>query len=327
MTPGAQELSLDESVGLVSRLAAQDGDDRFVEFLDSPKRRGRLAALHHLAGGSPRLWMVLAGCASVDLLDDLVPAVEELLENLVTFYQQRLWELPGNEQKLVRALGTGAPSAAVGELAEACGLDERTAATALGRLADTGSVRREKLPRTDQPKSWYRLREPLVRHHFPYRLTDGEPRRLIVDILGIWFDSDERHGHLAGVEAASVAERHVLAAHRLDPPRQSDCGYADRDIDRLLAGARRGIHDAESVGPRTPACSSRRPSPRSEGPPRTYGVSRMPVLAVGRQRRRPGCLPNCGSSLTAGRERAVSNYAVIVVNSPEVAGITAITVH
>ncbi|MGH9278063.1 MAG: tetratricopeptide repeat protein [Acidimicrobiales bacterium] len=243
-----EELTLDEGSELIRRLAQQDGDERFVEFLHTPKGRARLAALHHLAGGSPRLWMILTSCATVDLLDDLVPAVEELLEKLVTYYQQRLWELPGNEQKLVRELGTGPPSASVGELAEACGLDERTAATALGRLADAGWVRREKLPGTDQRRSWYRLREPLLRHHFQYRQTDGEPLRLIVDILRIWFDAEERHAQLSSVSPASVAERHVLAALRLDPPRRSDNAYAERDVDRLLAEARCWMSDPQAIG-------------------------------------------------------------------------------
>jgi len=54
--------------------------------------------------------MILAGCASVELLDELVPAVEELLEKLVAYYQQRLWELPGadhGDQR--RSLGTDDP--------------------------------------------------------------------------------------------------------------------------------------------------------------------------------------------------------------------------
>jgi tetratricopeptide (TPR) repeat protein len=242
------ELTLEEGSELLRRLAAEDGDDTFVAFLDSPRGRARLAALHHLAGGSPRLWMILAGCATVELLDELVPAVEELLEKLVTYYQQRLWELPGNEARLVRELGTGPPSASVADIAAACGLEERTAANSLGRLAEAGWVRGEKLPGADQRKTWYRLREPLLRHHFQYRRADGEPLRLIVDILRAWFDPSERRTHLAGARPASQAERHLLASMSLDPPRRSDEGYAARDIDHLLAEARRWIGDPDSIG-------------------------------------------------------------------------------
>jgi len=245
-----RELTLDEGAELLRRLAAQDQDRRFVEFIDSPRGRARLAALHHLAGGSPRLWMILAGCADVELLDDLVPAVEALLEKLVPYYQQRLWELPGNEQKLVRQLGTGPPSMTVVDLAASCGLEERTAATALGRLLETGWVRREKVAGTDQRKSWYRLREPLLRHHFQYRQTDGEPLRLIVDILRLWFDPAERQAHLANARPASVAERHLLATLSVDPLRRSDEPYAERNIDRLLAEARSWMVDSDAIGTR-----------------------------------------------------------------------------
>ena len=243
------DLTLDEGIELLRRLALEDGDEAFARFILSPRGRARLAALHHLAGGSPRLWMVLAGCASVELLDDLVPAVEELLESLVAYYQQRLWELPGNEQKLVRELGTGPASASVAELAARCGIDERTAATALGRLTESGWVRREKVPGTDQRRSWYRLREPLLRLHLQYRQAAGkQPLRLVVDILRAWFDPLDRRVQLAATRPESPAERHLLATLPLDPPQRSDAAYAGRDPDRLLGEARCWISQGDGLG-------------------------------------------------------------------------------
>lgn len=243
------DLTLDEGIELLRRLAVEDGDEAFARFVQGPRGRARLAALHHLAGGSPRLWMILAGCASVDLLDELVPAVEDLLESLVAYYQQRLWELPGNEQKLVRALGTGPASASVAELAARCALDERTAATALGRLAEAGWVRSEKVPGTDQRRSWYRLREPLLRHHLQYREAGGqEPLRLIVDILRAWFDPLDRRAQLAAARPESAAERHLLATLPLDPPQRSDAAYTGRDPDRLLGEARCWISQGDGLG-------------------------------------------------------------------------------
>lgn len=242
------ELTLDEGIELLRRLAVEDGDEPLARFILEPRGRARLAALHHLAGGSPRLWMILAGCASVELLDELVPAVEELLENLVAYYQQRLWELPGNEQKLVRELGSGPAAASVGDLAARSGLEERTAATALGRLADAGWVRSEKVPGTDQRRSWYRLREPLLRHHLQYRQADGAPLRLVVDVLRLWFDPLERRTRLAAVQPSSTAERHLLATLPLDPPQRSDAAFAGRDVDRLLGEARCWISDPQAMG-------------------------------------------------------------------------------
>ncbi|MGH2367435.1 MAG: AAA family ATPase [Chloroflexota bacterium] len=241
------ELSLAEGTELLCRLASDDHDDRFVEFLESPKGQARLAALHNLAGGSHRLWMVLAAGATVELLDELVPAVEQLLENLVTYFQQRLWELPANEARLVRALGTGPPSATVRDLAAACGLDERTAATALGRLSDAGWVRREKLPGADRRRTWYRLREPLLRHHFQYRSTGIEPLRLIVEILRAWYDAYERSGHLAAAAAQSESERYLLATMALDPPGTLRGFFGRWDGNELVAEARRWIADEHQL--------------------------------------------------------------------------------
>ena len=55
-------------------------------------------------GGLPRLWTILAGCITVDLLDELVPLVLSTLEELVPYYQARLNELSASERKLVVAL-------------------------------------------------------------------------------------------------------------------------------------------------------------------------------------------------------------------------------
>lgn len=171
-----------QCVDLLGHVAGAD----VVRFVRSRGGRARVAALHHLVGGWPRVWMVVAGHADPEALDELVPAVEQLVEQFVPSFQQRLWSLPPNEARLVRALGTGPPAATVAELAAAAGLTERTAATALGRLADGGWVRGEKRPGADQRRTWYRLREPLLRLHFQYR--GGGALRETVDYVRAWFD-------------------------------------------------------------------------------------------------------------------------------------------
>ena len=232
------DLDLAQGRVLLRQLARARGDTALTALLDSEKGEARLAALHALSGGSPRVWVILGDCASVTGLDELVPTVERLLEDLVPYYQQRLWELPANEQRLVTELGRGPEQATVKELAAATGLNETTAGKTLNRLADVRWVRAEKRPGTDQRATWYRLREPMLRHHFQYRSTEGGPLRLLVLVLRIWFDPHERRRFLAGAPARSRAEEHLAATFSLDPPRRADSGYASHDIDELLAEAR-----------------------------------------------------------------------------------------
>jgi tetratricopeptide (TPR) repeat protein len=232
------ELDVAEGAELIRRISVANHETELPAYLQTEAGIARLNALNVLAGGSPRLWTIMSTCLNIELLDDLVAAVEQLLENLVTYYQQRLWELPAAEAQLVRALALGPPSTTARELARQTGRDERTTASLLGRLISAGWVTSEKLPGTDQRKTWYRLREPLLRHHFQYRGQEREPLRLIIDILRAWFDPGTRREQLLTTRPSSQAERHLIASLRLDPPERSDAPYAAGDLRDLLRYAK-----------------------------------------------------------------------------------------
>ncbi|MFL6161726.1 MAG: tetratricopeptide repeat protein [Jatrophihabitantaceae bacterium] len=232
------ELDVTEGAELIRRISVANHETELPAYLQTEAGIARLSALNVLAGGSPRLWTIMSTCLNIELLDDLVVAVEQLLENLVTYYQQRLWELPSAEAQIVRALALGPQSTTARELARQTGRDERTTASLLGRLIDAGWVTSEKLPGTDQRKTWYRLREPLLRHHFQYRGQEREPLRLIIDILRAWFDPGTRRQQLLSTRPSSQAERHLIASMRLDPPERSDAPYAAGDLRDLLRYAK-----------------------------------------------------------------------------------------
>jgi hypothetical protein len=73
------------------------------------------------------------------------------------------------------------------------------AATTLKRLSDMRWVKSDKSPELDQRLSWYRLREPLVRHHFQYRSARDQPLPLIVELLKAWYDPEERREQIVEV--------------------------------------------------------------------------------------------------------------------------------
>lgn len=228
------DLTLAEGTELLRRAAYDSGDIALADFAGSAVGKSRLRAVERLAGGSPRLWHILSGCVSVESLDALVPAVEALLDDLAPYYQQRLWELPATEQKLVVELGRALGSQTVGELAAATGLSKQVAATALGRLAEARWVRGAKVPATDQRTTWYELREPLLRHHLQFRDSRGEPLRLIVEMLALWYDDQDRRRRLAAAASGSAVERYLVRALAEGPPTRFDSAWADRDPDRLL---------------------------------------------------------------------------------------------
>jgi len=242
------DLPLAEGTELLTR-AANDADNAdLASYIASTRGQARLKAVEHLAGGSPRLWHILSGCVTIETLDQLVPSVEAMLDELAPYYQQRLWELPASEQKLVVELARQSGAQKVTELAAATGIQERAAATALGRLADSRWVRGTKVPGTDRRTTWYELREPLLRHHLQYRDAHGEPLRLIVEILHSWYSYSERRRYLAMAEPSSVAERHLVSTFVADPPARSDEPWLERDSDELLVEARLWMQGGEREG-------------------------------------------------------------------------------
>lgn len=231
------ELGIDDAATLLIQL--RPGEQELHDFIRSDTGRARLQALDDLTGGSPRLWTILADVITVDLLDDLVPAIEKMLEELVPYYQERLWDLGGNEQAIVHALGTGSPSQTATMLSEVTGIDQRTAGTTLGRLAESRWVRGRKEPGTDQRATWYELREPMLRHHFQYRDGVSGPLVLVIDILRAWYDPDAREQLLLEAPSSTERARYLSAALEHDAPIQAS--RDNRTVDDLLVLARRWI--------------------------------------------------------------------------------------
>lgn len=201
------ELTVEEGREMLRHLAATSGDAELADFLESDTAVNRMKAIDALAGGSPRVWMILSECLSVESLDELTPAVEDLLEGLVPYYQQLLWDLSPNEQRIVRALAGGdSAGATVGEIAGIAALDGAVTGTTLRRLTESTWVTATKVPGLDQRTTWYRLREPLLRHHFRYRDSrrDGT-LRLIVEILRTWHDPQHEGLHDVLTSAVSRA--------------------------------------------------------------------------------------------------------------------------
>ena len=232
-----QPLTIEEGADVVAGLALERGDEAMAEFVRTSRGQARLAAIHHLAGGSPRIWTIFAACVDLEQLDQLVPAAESLLEELVPYYQQRLWELPPTEQKVLNTLALTVSSATVSQIADAAGVQRDTTASTLGRLAEAGWVKRRKAFGTDQRESWYELAEPLLRHHLQYRDTRGAELHLIVELLQVWFDRARRRALLLDSPDRSLQQSYLAATLEGERGRRFDDAYADRDIAALASEA------------------------------------------------------------------------------------------
>lgn len=240
---------LDAAAGreLLTLLARDAGNTELADFLQTDTGAARVRAIAQLTGGSPRIWMVLSECLTVENLDALIPAVEELVEGLVPYYQQLLWDLAPNHQSIVRELAEG-PSAAqtAADVAVATGLTQQTVSKALGLLESGRWVKSEKVSGGDRRKTWYSLREPMLRHHFHWRSSRGGPLALIVEVLRVWYRPTQLRSKLADAEPNSVSEKYLLKSISLQP-RSYDGGFANADPDLLLADARRWLGAGDDI--------------------------------------------------------------------------------
>ncbi len=253
LTP-VEELSADEGHELLSILARDAGDEALAEYLGTDVGRGRVDALAQLTGGSARIWMVLAEFLTVDSLDELIPAVEDLIEGLVPYYQQLVWDLPANHQAIVRQLAEGDAAALTpAEIAAATDLSQQTVGKALGLLQEGRWVRSEKLTGGDQRQTYYRLREPMLRHHFQWRRSDGQLLALIVGLLRTWYYPDELRRELGRSEPLSPSEAYLVASlpDRLDTSTDHD-SYA-RDPLTLRVDALQWLKEGNEVY--SPSCA------------------------------------------------------------------------
>lgn len=249
LTP-VEGLTPEQGRELLTNLARDKGDEKLAAFLDSGQGRARVEAIARLTGGSPRIWMVLSECITLDTLDALVPAVEALVESLVPYYQQLLWDLPDNHQAIVRQLADGVEAAlTAADIAHRTLLTPQTVSKALSLLEAGRWVRAEKATGGDQRRTWYSLREPMLRHHFQWRSGRGAPLTLVVEILRAWFDHGELRRGLAAAGMRSPSERY-LAEALAEAPRGLDLAYASRNRVDLATEARVWLNRTDAVYPR-----------------------------------------------------------------------------
>lgn len=179
-------------------------DPEVAAYLRSTAGLARAAAFADITGGGPRSWVLAARSATVEGLDALLPVVEELLESLVAYHEQVLSALSPNERRLVAAIAESPGAATVTTLAAASDIEQRTAAAALGRLAEAGRVTAVKPTRGDRRTTYYRLQDPLLRHHLHY--CAGDPRLAqTVALLRVFHEGGQLPAGAPAVLVAAVS--------------------------------------------------------------------------------------------------------------------------
>ena len=185
-----QPLSVEDARHLIANIAREQQDTAFLEYLDSFEGRYRIRALHHLAGGNHRMYVLLSEFLTKESLDDLVAAFENLADELTPYFQERLRWLAPQQARLVQSLCNADGALTVKQLSKETFIAERNCSKQLGSLKQKGYVRS-----TRQGKeSYYEMAEPLMRLCLEVKNQRGRPLRLAVAFLRAWFPLAELEG-------------------------------------------------------------------------------------------------------------------------------------
>lgn len=230
-----EELTLEEASELLTKVAALRGDHALVAFLSTETAQRRLKVVEALAGGHPRVWMLLANCMSIETIDELVPVFLKALDDLTPYYQDRMRELPPQQESIVFELCEHRLPLTVGVIALRCGLHQNAASVQIRELVDKGYLRKFQTTGGDRRKAYYELREPLMRICLDVKESRGEPLRLIVEFLRDWYGLELFDLRLRLADTLPLAQRHVDAA--IDALLKSIVDSQDLALIRALAVA------------------------------------------------------------------------------------------
>jgi tetratricopeptide (TPR) repeat protein len=188
-----EELTVDSAMDLMRRIATLNDDREVLRYLDDERAEKRFRAIEALAGGHPRIWLLFAGCISVEAIDELVPLFLQALDDLTPYYQDRLRELGDQQQEVVVLLAEAGGALSNRDLADRSGIPQNQIATMVRQLTERGYVRSALVPEGlgggDDRLSFWELREPLMRLCLDVKQTRGEPLRMVIEFLRAWYGS------------------------------------------------------------------------------------------------------------------------------------------
>ena len=224
-------LTLEQTVEMLKKIATLTDDDELQQILETKRGRSRLQVIHYLAGGNPRLYVLLAELITQESLDDVVQAFEVMVDRqLTSFYQERVRWLAPLQQDIVHVLCRQRAAVSVKDIAQELYTSNQSISKQLGELHGYGYVRANK----DGRKTRYELAEPLMRLVLEVKETDSqEPMRLLVEFLQAWFERSDLESRLASHACNGPGRKYLEAAvntYDLFQETWADIGIRDRPI-------------------------------------------------------------------------------------------------
>jgi DNA-binding transcriptional ArsR family regulator len=175
-----------DAVAMLINIANLSGNSGLVKFLETVEGQSRVRALHHLAGGNPRVYALFAQLVTEESLEALLPAVLEMLDKLTPYYQSRVESLgqSDDQQKIVMYLTRETRAVTVKEITAQCFISsDRTTSNALKKLKEKGYVISTQKGR----EVFYEISEVLMRLCLEMKNARSGNLKFWIDFLRIWY--------------------------------------------------------------------------------------------------------------------------------------------
>ena len=209
-----EKIDFDTGLELLARKAVHQGKTELAEFLCTPLGRARARAIHHLAAGNHRAYVVLFDFLDRESLEDLVGPFMHMVDDLTPYYQDRMRQLPPAQRKIVEFLCLQGKPTTIKNISTPCLMSHQTATKQIGELRIAGFVSRTRFGRN----TFCELSEPLMRICIEVKDNKTQHFRLFVEFLRHWFTTRElerRHAAFQHDGHATVLDRvHVEEAVR-----------------------------------------------------------------------------------------------------------------
>jgi len=209
--------SLHECVDVLLHIARYTGDTALADFLQLSAGTARVRAIHHIAGGNPRIYVVFYQFLTRETLDELATAFMRLVQELTPYYQGRMQTLSHQQRGIVDVIRRSEGPIAVRDIAKETLSTSQSISSDLARLKNLGYVDSNRVGR----ESLYELREPLMRICLATKEQRGTTIPLFVEFLRAWFTQSELEQMRGAMPIGSTDGAYYEAAIKESNERQA----------------------------------------------------------------------------------------------------------
>ncbi len=217
-----EPFTTNQAANLLAHLAKRTEKLDLVKAINSPMGKARIRAVHYLAGGNPRIYIIFFNFLTRDTLDDLVQPFMKLIDDLTPYYQSRMDKLAPLQRRIIDILRRLKGAVTVKEVARQAMNTSQTISAQLGKLVELGYVIQAD---STGRSNYYEIREPLMRLCLEVKEQRGRNVELFVAFLRVWYSKSEMEGILEsgcdGAEMKYMQQATLLTQTEQDPLKKS----------------------------------------------------------------------------------------------------------